>query len=194
MEKPNLSQRKIRCSKHMAQMIMKAERDLNAEGVKQLALVNLSCAVALTDSWGWSKEKIRALFTKEEEIIDECSKDRNLSLISMFDEECSIELTNREGVSYKDFGYLNIENDRDDYTAPQWLKMRQNQKQWLGAMFTAAMGLALYRNEKWDDESIAELLQKMQKIKEDCNYDMKTMSKYAKEKIDFDINDYKMVA
>ena len=175
-------------------MIMKAERDLNAEGVKQLALVNLSCAVALTDSWGWSKEKIRALFTKEEEIIDECSKDRNLSIISMFDEECSIELTNREGVSYKDFGYLNIENDRDDYTAPQWLKMRQNQKQWLGAMFTAAMGLALYRNEKWDDESIAELLQKMQKIKEDCNYDMKTMSKYAKEKIDFDINDYKMVA
>ena len=194
MEKPNLSQRKIRCSKHMAQMIMKAERDLNAEGVNQLALVNLSCAVALTDSWGWSAEKIKALFAKEEEIIDECSKDRSLSLISMFDEECSIELTNREGVSYKDFGYLNIENDRDDYTAPQWLKMRQNQKQWLGAMFTAAMGLALYRNEKWDDESIAELLQKMQKIKEDCNYDMKTMSKYAKEKIDFDINDYKMVA
>lgn len=194
MQRPNISQTKIRCSKHMAQMIMKAENELNAEGVKQMALINLSGAIVLIESFGWTKEKIKELFDKEEELLKECSKDHNLSLISMFDNECDIELTNREGVSYKDFGYLNIEKEKWEYTAPQWLQMRQNQKQWLGAMFTAAIGLTLHRMEGWNDEDIAKLVQKMQKVKENCSYDMKKMSEYAKEKVNFDAKELKMAA
>ena len=161
MQKLNLTQKGVRCSKHMKQMIINAERELNAEGLKQLALVNLSSAISLIESWGWSNEKIKDLFDKEEELLEQCSKNNNLSLISMFDNECGIELTNREGVSYKDFGYLNIEKDRGSYSAPQLLQMRLNQKQWLGAMFTAAMGLTLYREEAWDEDEIAKLIQKM---------------------------------
>ncbi len=194
MQRPNLPQRKIRCSKHMAQMIVRADRELEAEGVKQLALINLSGVIALTDEWNWTKEKIKELFEKEEEILEECAKDNSASIISMFDKECDIELTNKDGVSYKDIGYLNIEKDKETYTAPQWLQMRKNQKEWVGAMRTAALGLALHRMEGWGDEEIAKLFQKMQEIKEVCNYDVKAMSDYAKEKIGFDINDYKMAA
>ncbi len=194
MQRPKLPERRIRCSKQMAKMIMKAERELNAEGVTQLALVNLSCAISLTSSWGWSLEKVKELFDREEKILEKCSNDRNLSLISMFDEECNIELTNREGVSYKDFGYLNIEKDKNDYTAPQWLQMRKNQKQWLGAMFTAAMGLALHQFEGWDEDEIAKLIQETQGIKEECNYNMKIMSEYAKDKVNFDIAELKLAA
>lgn len=194
MQRSNRPQVKIRCSKHMAQMIVKADRELEAEGIKQLALINLSGVIALTEDWGWNAEKIKQLFDKEEEILEECARDNNSSIISMFDEECDIELTNKDGVSYKDFGYLNIEKDKGTYTAPQWLQMRKHQKEWVGAMRTAALGLALHRMDGWDDEKIAKLLQQMQEIKELCSYDMKIMSEYAKEKINFDINDYKMAA
>ena len=189
-----LHQKGIRCSRHMQQMIMKAENELNAEGVKQMALVNLSSAIALIESWGWSNDKIKALYDKEEEILDQCSNVTDLSLISMFDYECNIELTNRDGISYKDFRYFNTGKDINEYTAPQLLQMMQNQKQWLGAIYTAAMGLALFRIEGWDEDEVASLIQKMQEIKDVCNYEMPTMSAYAKEKVNFDINDLMMAA
>ena len=194
MKKVTLSQKGIRCSKHMKQMILNAERELNAEGVKQLALVNLSSAISLIESWGWSNDRIKELFKKEEELIEQCSKDKNLSLISMFDDECDIELTNGEGISYKDYSFLNIEKDRNEYSAPQMLQMRLNEKQWLGAMFTAAMGLALYRLEGWDSDEIEKLLQKIQEVKEACGYDIKTMTAYAKDKAGFDISDFTIAA
>ena len=47
----------------------------------------------------------------QQEIWDEVGADNDISMIKLLDEECDIELTNHEGVSYKDVIYLNAEID-----------------------------------------------------------------------------------
>ncbi len=193
MRKPMLrSNNRIVCSKQMGKLILEAEKELSEEGHKQIVLVNSACAIALSKYWGFGSNRIAKIFDIENEIFAECSSDVNTSLLSILDEECDIQLTNKEGVSYRDFAYLNIEKEKwEKYTAPQILTMRRHQKEWFEAQVTAAVCLALHRKEGWGFKRIRELLEHMQDIKEQYDYHPARLIEAVNTDTSFDWDNFK---
>lgn len=177
----------FRCSKQMMKLILKAEKDVQDEGQKQLDIVNGSCMIALYRYWGWRTERISKLLELQENIYEECGLDRDISMIRLLDEECDIELTNQEGVSYRDIIYLNSDiDDGKPLTAQQWLAMRQSQKKWVEAQITACICVSLHRKEGWGFKRLKELMEHMQDIKEEFNYDPKLIVKAVQEETHYD--------
>ena len=159
-------------SKQMAKAIQKAEREMQLEGEKQLDIVMCSSILALYRYWGWKTERLSKLIELQQTVFDEVSNDQDKSVLKLLDEECNIELTNHEGVSYRDVIYLNSEiDDGKPLTAYQWLNMRQNQKKWIECQLMAGVFLAMHRKEGWGAKRVKELLDHMQDIKAEYDYD-----------------------
>ena len=91
-----------KCSKQTAKAIRKAEADLQEEGSKQLDIVMCSAILALSRYWGWKTDRLSKLLFMQQSIWDEVGSDNDISMLKLLDDECNIELTNCEGVSYKD--------------------------------------------------------------------------------------------
>lgn len=162
--------------KFIARAIWEAENDLKVEGSKQLDIVMCSSILALNRYWGWKTDRLSKLLFLQQEIWDEVGADNDISMIKLLDEECDIELTNHEGVSYKDVIYLNAEIDTGKDLSPyEWLRMRQNQKKWIECQIMACVFLALHRKEGWGAKRVKELLDHAQAIKEEFNYDPKLL-------------------
>ena len=108
-------------------------------------------------------------------------------MVQVLDEECGIELTNHEGVSYKDVIYLNASIDPGVELNPyQYLAMRQNQAKWTEAQITACVILAMHRKEGWGFNRSRELLERMQQIKEEYDYDREKLIAAALSECDID--------
>lgn len=184
-------------SKSMAKLIQKADREIEQECSLQLDIVTCSCIIALNRYWGWKQEKLSDLLSYQQKVWDECGADNNMSMIKLLDEECDIELTNHEGVSYRDVIYLNADIDEGKpLTDMQWVAMRQNQKKWVTAQITACMCLALHRKEGWGFKRLSELMVKMDDVKYEFGYDPKRLCKAALEEAKYDwlgINNEKAV-
>lgn len=164
--------------KFLARAIWKAENDVTVEGSKQLDIVMCSSILALNRYWGWKTDRLSKLLFLQQEIWDEVGADNDISMIKLLDEECDIELTNHEGVSYKDVIYLNAEIDTGKDLSPyEWLRMRQNQKKWIECQIMACVFLALHRKEGWGAKRVKELLDHTQAIKEEFDYDPKLLCK-----------------
>lgn len=177
----------FRCSKQMWKMIDRAEKEIQQEGLKQLDLVNGSCILALNRYWGWKTERLSKLLWLQEDIYAECGSNNDMSMIRLLDEECDIELTNHEGVSYRNVLFLNAEIDEGKpLTAAQWLAMRQNQKKWVEAQITACICLSLHRKEGWGFKRLRELMEHMQDIKEEFDYNPKLIVKAVKDEANYD--------
>ncbi len=175
------------CSKQMAKAIRKAEKELQDEGSKQLDIVICSTILALYRYWGWRADRLSSLFFMQQSIFDEVGADNDISMLKLLDEECDIELTNHEGVSYKDVIYLNAEIDTGkDLTAFEWLAMRQNQKKWIECQFMASIFLAMHRKEGWGAKRVKELLDHMQDIKEEFGYDPQRLCEAAMKEASYD--------
>ena len=144
--------------KFLARAIWEAENDITVEGSKQLDIVMCSSILALNRYWGWKTDRLSKLLFLQQEIWDEVGADNDISMIKLLDEECDIELTNHEGVSYKDVIYLNAEIDTGKDLSPyEWLRMRQNQKKWIECQIMACVFLALHRKEGWGAKRVKEL-------------------------------------
>lgn len=162
--------------KHLAKAIREAEKDLTKEGNKQLDIVMCSSILALNRYWGWKTDRLSKLLLLQQEIWDEVGANNDISMLKLLDEECDIELTNHEGVSYRDVIYLNAEIDTGkELSAYEWLRMRQNQKKWIECQFTACVFLALHRKEGWGPKRVKELLEYTQAIKEEFDYNPKLL-------------------
>ena len=165
-----------KCSKQTAKAIRKAEADLQEEGSKQLDIVMCSAILALSRYWGWKTDRLSKLLFMQQSIWDEVGSDNDISMLKLLDDECNIELTNCEGVSYKDVIYLNVEADKGkDLSGFEILAMRQNQKKWIECQFMAAVFLSLHRKEGWGAKRVKELLDHMQDIKEEFDYNPKAL-------------------
>jgi hypothetical protein len=176
----------IRCTKKMAQLIRQAERGISEEAEKQVDLCVCSMVIALYKYWGYREDRISKIINLENEIFNECGSDNNLSMIRMCDEECDIELTNCEGISYRDKIFLNAEiDDGKPLTSAQWLAMRQNQKKWVEAQIMACMFIAMHRKEGWGFKRLSELGTKMAAIKAEADYNPEKIRQMAKEQADF---------
>ncbi len=176
----------IRCTKQMAQLIRKAEKEISTEADKQVDLCICSMVIALYKFWNYREDRISKIINLTNEIFGECGSDNNLSMIRMCDEECDIELTNCEGVSYKDKIFLNAEiDDGRPLTSAQWLAMRQNQKKWVEAQIMACIFIALHRKEGWGFKRLSELGLRMADIKGEADYNADKIRVMAKEQADF---------
>ena len=163
MRKPTI--RKIKVSKHMEKLIQKAERELNEEADRQLDIVNCSLIIALYRYWNFRTDRISKILTVQQDVWNECGADNSMSMLRMCDEQCDIELTNHEGVSYRDVLWLNAEIDKGTpLNDAQWLVMRQNQKKWVKAQMLACVCLSMHRAEKWGFGRLRELMLKMDNI------------------------------
>lgn len=177
-------------SKQLKKAILKAEKEIIEEGEKQLDIVMCSSIIALNRYWGWKVDRLSKLAVIQEEVWNEVGSDNDVSMLQLLDEECDIELTNHEGVSYRDVIYLNTAIDPGkDLTAYQWLAMRQNQKKWIEAQITACVCLAMHRKEGWGFKRVKELMERMQDIKREFDYDREALIAAAYEEAKFDWSD-----
>lgn len=179
--------RKTVISKQMARMLQKAEAEIVAEGSKQLDIQICSCGIALWRYWGWKQDRLSKLYFIQQEIWDEVGADNNISMLQLLDEECDIELTNHEGVSYKEFKFLNVAIDDGHALSPQeWIIMRQKQKQWIECQIMACVFLGMHRKEGWGPKRIKELMDRMQQVKEEFDYDNKKLIQAFLDECDYD--------
>ena len=166
----------MKCNKFLMKQIKAAEHELMEGSVKWLDIVMCSSIIALSRYWGWKKDRLSKLQQIQEDVWNEVAKDNDVSMIQLLDVECGIELTNHEGVSYKDVIYLNASIDPGIELNPwQYLAMRQNQAKWTEAQITACVILALHRKEGWGFKRARELLERMQQVKEEYDYDRQAL-------------------
>lgn len=182
-----IQQKHMVISKQMARAIMKAEAEIVKEGEKQLDIQVCAAALALGRYWGWKTERLSKLLTIQQEIWHEVGSDNDVSMIQLLDQECDIELTNHEGVSYKEFKFLNTEiDDGHDLSPQEWLIMRMKQKEWIECQIMACVFLGMHRKEGWGAKRVKELMDRMQQIKTDFNYDPKLLIEALMEECDYD--------
>lgn len=174
-------------SKQLKKALLKAENEIQKEGDKQLDIVLSSGILSLNRYWNWKEEQIIRFIEIFVEVWNEVGSDNDISVLKLLDDECDIELTNHEGVSYRDVIYLNVDVDPGkDLTPYQWLAMRQGQKKWIEAQITACVCLAMSRKEGWGFKRVRELLERMQDIKEDYNYENNSMVKAVEAEVGVD--------
>ena len=174
-------------SKQLKKALLKAENEIQKEGDKQLDIVLCSGILSLNRYWNWKEEQIIRFIEIFVEVWNEVGSDNDISVLKLLDDECDIELTNHEGVSYRDVIYLNVDVDPGkDLTPYQWLAMRQGQKKWIEAQITACVCLAMSRKEGWGFKRVRELLEKMQDIKEDYNYENNSIVKAVETEVGVD--------
>ena len=173
--------------KYIMRQIAQAEKNLMDGAVRWLDIVMCSSIIALSRYWGWKKDRLSKLQEIQEEVWNEVASDNDVSMIQLLDAECGIELTNHEGVSYRDVIYLNTAiDDGVQLTKYQYLAMRRNQAKWTEAQITACIILAMHRKEGWGFKRARELLERMQQIKEEYDYDQEKLIAAAKSECDID--------
>lgn len=177
----------MKVSKQLKKQIMDVEREIVAEGEKYFDIVMCASVIALYRHYGWRQKRLENLFKIHHEVWNEIAADNSMSVLKLLDEECNIELTNREGVSYRNVIFLNSDIDEGkDLTPFQWLYMRQNQKKWLETQITGCVCLAMHRKEGWGFERIKQLLIYIQDIKEEFDYDRGRIVKAAYKEAGYD--------
>ena len=173
--------------KYIMRQIAQAEKELMDGAVRWLDIIMCSSIIALSRYWGWKKDRLSKLQEIQEEVWNEVASDNDVSMIQLLDAECDIELTNHEGVSYRDVIYLNTAiDDGVQLTKYQYLAMRRNQAKWTEAQITACIILAMHRKEGWGFKRARELLERMQQIKEEYDYDQEKLIAAAKSECDID--------
>lgn len=186
MHKVNLKTRRVpKTSKSFEKLIQKAEKEVNENLERELDLVNCSLIIALNRYWNYKTDRILKILNSESEVWDECGADKNMSMIRKCDEECDIELTNEDGISYRTIMWLNAEDMRplNDY---EWLRFRQNQKKWSKAQMLACTFIALKRTEGWSDNRLAELMARMDDIRAEFEYDPQKIIKATLDECGYD--------
>lgn len=185
--RPKITITRKRVNKNMEKLIRKAKNDLNLEASRQIDLVTTSMIIALYRYWNYRTDRISKILNVQQTVWDECGADNTLSMLKICDEECNVELTNYEGVSYRDVIYLNAEIDTGKpLSDAQWLVMRQNQKKWVKAQMLACMCVSMHRAEGWGFKRLSELMLKMDDIQADYNDDPDKLSEVALKECGYD--------
>ena len=185
--RPRINITKHKVNKNMEKLIRKAERELNEEADRQLDLVTTSMIIALYRYWNFRTDRISKILFTQEKVWNECGKDNTMSMLKLCDDECDVELTNHEGVSYRDVIYLNAEIDSGKpLSDAQWLVMRQNQKKWVKAQMLACMCLSMHRAEGWGFKRLSELMERMEDVLYEFDYDQRKLINAVYEECKFD--------
>lgn len=173
--------------KNLKKQLRALEKQIQLEGEKSLDIVMCSTIIALYRYYGWRQERLSKLLDIHQEVWNEVAADNDKSVLKLLDEECNIELTNHEGVSYRNVIFLNSDIDEGKELNPfQWLYMRQNQIKWIETQITGCVCLAMHRKEGWGFKRVEELLNHIQDVKEEFNYDRKRILDAAYKETGYD--------
>lgn len=166
-------------SKQMNKLIAKATKEMENETARQYILVHASMTLALYRFWNFKTERINNLYKECEKIWDECGNDKSMSMIRKCDEECDIELTNYEGVSYRDISWLNDSTDNKPLNDFEFYTFRVNQKKWVKAQMLASVCLTVHRAENWSFNRLSKLMLKMEDVMAEFDYNEDEIVKAA---------------
>ena len=147
--------------------ILKADRELQEEGRRQILMIHGAAAVALRNKWKYSKEKINQVFEATDKVWHEIGNDNRVSMLAKLEEETGIEMTiTNSSASWHDLAFLNDSGDyMDNITGFQFLAMRKRQRQWIGAMVQASLYLALFREFGWGVVKLRNLMNEIDRIR-----------------------------
>lgn len=174
-------------SKKLTKQLNDVEKLIVKEGEKWLDIVMCSTIIVMWRYYGWRTDRISKLIKYHEAVWNEVGADNSKSVLKLLDEECNIELTNHEGVSYRNVIFLNSDIDNGRMLTPyQWLYMRTNQIKWLETQITGSIALAIHRKEGWGFKRIKELLIHLQDVKEEFNYDRRRILDACYEETGYD--------
>lgn len=157
--------------------LVKADVALAKEVSRQNDIILPSVCLALCRDDGWRKVRIKRLIDLTKACWDECGADPNLSILLMVENEIGIEMQNGNGVSFHDLHYLSgvSELTLEDMTAQQYVMMRIKQKEWVAALIMGAILLAMHRKEGYGPERCGRLMQRVQEISSEYNWDPKRL-------------------
>ncbi|MBO7735663.1 MAG: hypothetical protein J6S67_24060 [Methanobrevibacter sp.] len=174
-------------SKKLTKQLNDVEKLIVKEGEKWLDIVMCSTIIVMWRYYGWRTDRISKLIKYHEAVWNEVGADNSKSVLKLLDEECDIELTNHEGVSYRNVIFLNSDIDDGRMLTPyQWLYMRTNQIKWLETQITGSIALAIHRKEGWGFKRIKELLIHLQNVKYEFNYDRRRILDACYEETGYD--------
>ena len=88
-------------SKKLTKQLNDVEKLIVKEGEKWLDIVMCSTIIVMWRYYGWRTDRISKLIKYHEAVWNEVGADNSKSVLKLLDEECDIELTNHEGVSYR---------------------------------------------------------------------------------------------
>ena len=77
-------------------------------------------------------------------------------------------------------------DDGHDLSPQEWIIMRQKQKQWIECQIMACVFLGMHRKEGWGPKRIKELMDRMQQVKEEFDYDNKKLIQAFLDECDYD--------
>lgn len=162
----------------MKDMLKEVEKKMQKEMDKQVDMCYAAMAISLYRYWGWKALRIRRLMDKTEETWNECASTNDVSMLQMLEEETGIEIKNHElGKSWHELAYLNAKINIGRMTKAQWIYMRQKQIQWIGPQVVACILLATHRKEGFGPERNLRLLNDIQEIQREFNFDVKALKK-----------------
>lgn len=164
--------------------LRKAEIELDKEMKKQVDIIYSAAAIAFARYWdkGWGPLRIRRIFDETLEAWNECGETNEMSMLEMLENETGIEVKIPDtDKSWHDLAFLNAKIDMGRMNRAQWIYMRQRQKQWIGAMVMACMFLALHRKYGFGPERLLRLMNQIDDIRIEFNYDRKALIKACEE-------------
>lgn len=184
--------KRLKCTKQQAKLLMKVEKELEAETDRQLDIIYHAAALALYRYHSWSTEQIADLVSRvSQEVWSECAESTELSMVQMLYDETGIELMSEDkSQRWTEYSFLNSElDDGRDLNVFQWIAMRQNQKKWVPAQIVACVLMALYRKEGWKVDGLGRLFGEMETIKHDYRLDPNKLREQSYEETGFQIAD-----
>lgn len=176
---PQRSRMSYTATPHMQKLIVKADREVTAEGSKQIDILYHAMAIALYRYHGWRGLRIERLVHVSHETYEDCAKSNDISMIELLWNETGIDLIREDSNRpWYDIMYLN--SDKDDgrpMTSAQVLAMLQNEKKWIASQITASILLSLHRKEGWGEERLFKFFTELEDVKHEFNCDPKILKK-----------------
>lgn len=155
----------------------RAEKDLKDEMNKQIVVVSGCFGIALYENWGWRKARISKLFREISDAWNECSADKDISMIEMCEQVTGIAVY-RSGYDgdYQELKYFKP-GENVKLTVNQLIHMRYQQKKWVSTTIFASVFLALHRLYGFGGERILRLRDQVDDLKLRYNNDAKKIEK-----------------
>ena len=90
-------------------------------------------------------------------------------------------------MSYKEYKFLNTAiDDGHKLSAQEWIIMRQKQKKWIECQIMACVFLGMHRKEGWGAKRVKELMDRMQQIKSEFDYDPQKLIQALMDECNYD--------
>ena len=175
----------------MDKAIIKATGALLDETMKQIKVIMGSCALVFHRYEHWGEVRIRRTMKAIMEVFSECGNNPDITMMKMLEDETGIEMQNGSGVSYHSLDFLNCKDLRrrpSDLYQDELLYMRKRQMAWVAPQCMAGALIALHRREHYGYDRLSRLMQRVDQIRTEYNYDVKVITELCKAETGFDLD------